>query len=583
MNTATKTPKTREKFNFKRFVNLVQQTKPKYWQLWLGLGLSLLSTAAQLLVPKTAQSMVNNFAKGIDPVLITALLILFLGSALISALSGVLLGSFGENVVANLRKLLWHRILRFPVRYFDDVKTGTMTSRLVNDSDQIKNLLAVSFPSSISSIFQLLGALVIMLLMDWKMTIVMFIAVPIVTLVMRSIMSRARKVGHQRQDELANFSGKAEETLNEIRLVKSSDAEDYEAQSGNKMVDKLYQIGLKEALYDSVAFPLMQMVMMGLFVGVLAYSAHRIAVGTMTVGTMFAFLMYLFQIIGPLNSLARFLTDLSKANGATDRVQDLMEETQEDFVTGHDQAVDDQALKMVDVNFSYDPDQLILKGINMVAKPNTTVAFVGPSGSGKSTIFSLLERYYQPDSGSIKIGDTNITDINLADWRKQIGFVSQDSAIMAGTIRHNLTYGLDGDFSDEELWQVLKLAYADSFVHEMSNGLDTQVGERGVKVSGGQRQRLAIARVFLRDPQILMLDEATASLDSESEAMVQKALAQLMKGRTTLIIAHRLSTIVDADDIYFIDHGEVSGHGSHQELLNTLPLYQEYVQIQFKQ
>ncbi|CAH1855949.1 ABC transporter ATP-binding protein [Convivina praedatoris] len=580
---AAKSPKTREKFNFNRFVNLVQQTKPKYWQLWLGLALSLTATGAQLLVPKAAQSMVNNFSKGIDSVLVIGLVALFLASALISALSGVLLGSFGENVVANLRKLLWNRILRFPVSYFDEVKTGMMTSRLVNDSDQIKNLLAVSFPSSISSIFQLLGALVIMLFMDWKMTIVMFIAVPVVTLVMRPIMSRARKVGHQRQDELANFSGKAEETLNEIRLVKSSDAEDYETKSGNKMVDKLYQIGLKEALYDSVAFPLMQMVMMGLFVGVLAYSAHRIAVGTMTVGTMFAFLMYLFQIIGPLNSLARFLTDLSKANGATDRVQDLMEERQEDFITGHAQTVDDLALEMADVKSSYGSDQLILKGINMVAKPNTTVAFVGPSGSGKSTIFSLIERYYQPNSGSIKIGDTNITDINLADWRKQIGFVSQDSAIMDGTIRHNLTYGLDGNFSDEELWQVLQSAYADGFVHEMANGLDTQVGERGVKVSGGQRQRLAIARAFLRNPKILMLDEATASLDSESEAMVQKALTQLMKGRTTLIIAHRLSTIVDADDIYFIDHGTVSGHGSHQELLNTLPLYQEYVQIQFKQ
>ena len=176
-----------------------------------------------------------------------------------------------------------------------------------------------------------------------------------------------------------------------------------------------------------------------------------------------------------------------------------------------------------------------------------------------------------------------IDQISLENWRKQIGFVSQDSAIMAGTIRHNLTYGLNDNYTNEQLWQVLKLAYADGFVKEMSDGLDTQVGERGVKVSGGQRQRLAIARAFLRDPKILMLDEATASLDSESEAMVQKALAKLMKGRTTLTIAHRLSTIVDSDDIYFIDHGKVLGHGTHEELLKELPLYQEYVHIQFKQ
>ncbi|WP_429970642.1 ABC transporter ATP-binding protein [Fructilactobacillus sp. Tb1] len=577
------TPYSKDKFNFKNFLGLIRKTKPKYWQLWLGLGLGLIATFAQLLVPKAAQSMVNNFSHGVSAVLIGGVIALFIISALVNALSGALLGFFGENVVANLRKLLWNKILRFPVHYFDNVKTGMMTSRLVNDSDQIKNLLAVSFPSSITSIFQLVGALAIMLFMDWRMTLIMFTAVPLVMIVMRPVMRRTRQIGRQRQDELADFSGKAEETLNEIRLVKSSNAENYEAKSGNKMVNNLYHIGLKEAIYDSIASPLMGTVMMALIVGVLAYGAHRVATGTMTIGTMFAFLMYLFQIIGPVNSMARFFTDLSKANGATDRIQDLMGELEEDFDNGVDYNVDGKELKMEHVSFAYEKDQPILKDVSFTAKPNATIAFVGPSGSGKSTIFSLIERYYQPNSGKIVIGDQEIDNISLEDWRKQIGFVSQDSAIMAGTIRHNLTYGLEDTFTDEQLWHVLKLAYADGFVHEMSDGLDTQVGERGVKVSGGQRQRLAIARAFLRDPKILMLDEATASLDSESEAMVQKALAELMKGRTTLMIAHRLSTIVDSNDIYFIDHGEVSGHGTHEELLKELPMYREYVKIQFKQ
>ena len=573
----------KDNFNFKSFINLIRQTKPKYWQLWAGLGLGLIATTVQLLVPKVAQSMVNNFSKGVSGVLISGVIALFIISALVNALSGTLLGFFGENVVANLRKLLWNKILRFPVNYFDNVKTGTLTSRLVNDSDQIKNLLSVSFPSSVTSIFQLTGALTIMLFMDWRMTLIMFIAVPLVMTVMRPLMRKTRQVGRQRQDELADFSGKAEETLNEIRLVKSSNAENYEAKSGNQMVNNLFKIGLKEAIYDSIASPLMGTVMMALMVGVLAYGAHRVATETMTIGTMFAFLMYLFQIIGPVSMMARLFTDLSKANGATDRIQELMSELEENFTAGKTYDVAGKPLQMQNVNFAYEKSQPILKDVSFTANPNSTVAFVGPSGSGKSTIFSLIERYYQPTSGKITIGDMEIDQISLENWRKQIGFVSQDSAIMAGTIRHNLTYGLNDNYTNEQLWQVLKLAYADGFVKEMSDGLDTQVGERGVKVSGGQRQRLAIARAFLRDPKILMLDEATASLDSESEAMVQKALAKLMKGRTTLTIAHRLSTIVDSDDIYFIDHGKVLGHGTHEELLKELPLYQEYVHIQFKQ
>jgi ATP-binding cassette subfamily B protein AbcA/BmrA len=196
-------------------------------------------------------------------------------------------------------------------------------------------------------------------------------------------------------------------------------------------------------------------------------------------------------------------------------------------------------------------------------------------------VFGLLERFYQPDAGQVLIGHQNAQEVNLANWRNQIGLVSQDAAIMAGTIRYNLTYGSADTYTDEQLWDVLKLAYADEFVHQMPKGLDTEVGERGIKVSGGQRQRLAIARAFLRDPKLLMLDEATASLDSESEMMVQKALSQLMKGRTTLVIAHRLSTIVDADEIYFIENGHVSGHGPHDQLVKSHALYHEYVQNQF--
>ncbi|AVK61190.1 multidrug ABC transporter permease [Lactobacillus sp. CBA3605] len=583
--TAPSTDKKRSagKFNFRGFLSLIRQTKPKYWQLWLGLALGLLATGAQLAVPKLAQKLINGFGQALNRPLLVILIVLFVLSAVVSAVSGALLGVFGENVVANLRSTLWQKLVRLKVSYFDNVKTGEMTSRLVNDSTQIKDLLANSFPQMVTSLLQLVGALAIMAFMDWKMTAIMVVAVPLVMLVMLPIMQQTNKVGWQRQEALAKFSGETDETLSEIRLVKSSNAEVYETKTGLTQIQKLYRIGLKEAIYDSIAGPVMTASMLALFVGVLVYAAARVASGTMSMGTLVSFLMYLFQIIGPAGTLARFFTDLSKANGSTARVRDLLNEPEEALVTGPVQSVTDQTLAMTHVDFAYEDGQPILHDVNFEAKPNTVVAFAGPSGGGKSTIFGLLERYYQPQSGQVTIGGQDVSTLNLSDWRSQIGYVSQDSAIMAGTIRHNLTYGFEKGFTDDELWRVLQLAFADQFVKAMPAGLDTEVGERGVKVSGGQRQRLAIARAFLRNPKILMLDEATASLDSESEAMVQKALGELMKGRTTLIIAHRLSTIVDADAIYFIEQGHVSGHGTHQELMTSLPLYRDYVKIQFKE
>ena len=571
------------KFDMKAFMRLIRQTKPAYWQLGLGLGLGVIATGIQLAVPHFAGDLINGFGKSIDKTLLVSVIGMFILSAVISALSGTVLGIFGENVVSRLRNTLWDKLIRLRVAYFDETKAGEMTSRLINDSTQIKDLLANSFPRMITSLLTVVGALTLMVLKDWRMTAIMALAIPLVMLVMLPVMRQSHKVGRDRQNSLADFNGAAGETLSEIRLVKSSNAEPFETEKGHMTIQSLYKIGLREAVYDSVAGPLMTAVMMGLFVGVLAYGAHRVSQGTMTMGTMFSFLMYLFQLLDPSATLGQFFSDLAKASGSTERVQALLAEPEEDLTSGVDVDVEGQTLAMSHVDFAYDDSKKILSDVSFEAQPNTVVAFAGPSGGGKSTIFSLLERYYTPTAGEIMIGNHDVSDVNLANWREQIGFVSQDSAIMAGTIRHNLTYGLTGEYSDDDLWRVLGLAFAEKFVRDMPAGLDTEVGERGVKVSGGQRQRLAIARAFLRDPKILMLDEATASLDSESEAMVQKALESLMKGRTTLVIAHRLSTIVDADKIYFIEQGTVSGAGTHKELVANHELYRKYVDTQFNQ
>lgn len=347
-------------------------------------------------------------------------------------------------------------------------------------------------------------------------------------------------------------------------------------------IEKLFTYGLREGRIFSLIGPLMYLVVMVVIVILLGYGGIRVADGTMTTGSLVAFLLYLFQIIYPVTSFTMFFTQLQKAKGATERIIEILELTEEPGQNGKDMDISNQGIHVVDVSFSYNEEEPVLNNLSFEVEPGTMVAFAGPSGGGKSTMFALLERFYEPTSGEILIGNTPIRELSLSSWRKQIGYVSQDSPMMVGTIRENLCYGLEDseNIDDDRLWEVTKMAYAEQFIKEFPNGLDTEVGERGIKLSGGQRQRIAIARAFLRDPKILLMDEATASLDSQSEGFVQDALERLMEGRTTFIIAHRLSTIVSANKIIFIEKGRITGEGTHQQLVKTHSLYREFAEQQ---
>ncbi|MEG0255929.1 MAG: ABC transporter ATP-binding protein [Vagococcus sp.] len=568
------------KFSIKEFVKLINTAKPKYILLIIGVLLLGISSGVQIYIPKMASSLVNNFAKGVDYDLLIKVVILSVVSALVSAIGGTILGIFGENVIQNLRKNLWEKLIALRVKYFDTVKAGETSSRLVNDTSQVKQLLATTFPQTLASIILMVGSIVMMIRMDWQMSLAMLVVVPLLMLVMVPIFSFGTKIGHLRQDALAKFNGIVNEVLGEIRLVKTSNAEKQAKEKANKEIDDLYKVGKKEAVFDAVMQPVMMMLMMSMIFGLLAYGMHRIAVRTMEIGTLMSFIMYLFNLLGSIPSIATLFSELAKVSGSTKRVQELLNEEIEEFDSGENVNLDGKELVVENVHFSYDESEPILQNISFSAEPNQVIAFAGPSGGGKSTIFSLLERFYEPNEGTISFDKKSINQMALGHYRSQIGYVSQDSAIMAGTIRENLTFGLDETFEDEALWHVLELAYAKKFVEEMPDGLNTEVGERGVKISGGQRQRISIARAFLRNPKVLMLDEATASLDSESEMMVQKALSHLMEGRTTLVIAHRLATIVDSDKIYFIEKGKITGEGTHNELIKNHETYANYVSEQ---
>lgn len=568
-------------FKLKNFIQLITSVNPKKSLFALGLFLSLLTSGASLIVPQLTKKLVDTsgtptFSSNMVIVLIVAFA-LQLG---LGTIGGFLLRYVGESAVKTLRERLWTHLLHLPVGYFDSHKSGESSSRLVNDTSVIKDLVTSQFPNFVTGAIQLVGSMVILFWMDWKMAALMFSAVPLIALIMLPIGKIMSKLGRQLQAATANFNADASEKLAEIRLIKASNGEKSEQESGRRLITNIFSLGVKDAKVEAVLQPIMMTAMLGLFVGILGYGAVRVQAGTLTSGALVAFLLYLFNIIAPVTTFAMFFSQAQKAMGATERIQEILDTPSESFTATETVNVEGQVLKAEHITFSYNEERTILKDVSFEAKPNTVIAFAGPSGGGKSTIFALLERFYQPDSGMITIGGKPIQSLDLQAWRSQIGYVSQDSAVFAGSIRDNLQYGLDRTLSEDELWQGLSLAYADQFVRDFPDQLETEIGERGVKLSGGQKQRIAIARAFLRNPKILMLDEATASLDSQSEEKVQRALDHLMEGRTTLVIAHRLSTIVDADQIYFIEKGAVTGNGRHTDLIATHPLYAEYVKEQ---
>ncbi|MQS77353.1 ABC transporter ATP-binding protein, partial [Lactobacillus halodurans] len=381
-------------------------------------------------------------------------------------------------------------------------KSGETSSRLVNDTSVIKDLITAQFPNFITGAIQLIGSMIILFFMDWKMASLMFGIIPIFVLILLPIGRIMSKLGRKLQAATADFNADASEKLAEVRLIKSSNGESFERATGDNFIDKIFKVGIKDARVEAVLQPIMTTAMLGVFVGILGYGAVRIQQGTLSSGSLVAFLLYLFNIITPVASFATFFSQVQKAMGSTERIQEILQTKPEVTTAGKTVDVEGQTITATHLDFSYDPDKPILKNVSFEAKPNTVIAFAGPSGGGKSTIFSLLERFYQPDSGSILIGDHDIKNIDLANWRSQIGYVSQDSAVFAGSIRDNLQYGLDKQLTDEQLWHGLSLAYADEFVRNFPDQLETQIGERGVKLSGGQKQRIAIARAFLRNPKI---------------------------------------------------------------------------------
>ncbi|PWK15582.1 ABC transporter ATP-binding protein [Tumebacillus permanentifrigoris] len=565
------------------FARLILDTNPPKAVLTIAVVLSMLNTLVGLTIPLFTKGLVNGFSFGsLSTTQITGMAVALLVQLLSGGVSVYLLHYGGNKIVSAIRERLWRKLLRLPVPYYDSKETGDTISRLTNDTAIIKGLVTDHVTGFFTGILSIIGALAFMFSMNWKMTLVILAMFPLTFLVMVPVSRKMYQISKSTQAENAKFTSVISRVVSEIRLVKSSGSEPIEYEKGRIGISNLFQFGIKEARMQAIVSPIVSFLILVILVTLIGFGGVQVSSGAMTAGELVAFIMYLFQIMLPITQIAQFFSQFQKAKGATESIIGILESEEEDQESGKSVENLHQPIVIAGVSFAYKSEEPILRDVSLTVGAGKVTAIVGPSGGGKTTLFSLLERFYLPSAGAIRLGDTDIREFSIRSWRQHIGYVSQESPILVGTIKDNLCYGLDRDISREEMEQAARMAYADGFIQDLPLSYETEVGERGIKLSGGQRQRIAIARALLRDPQILMLDEATSNLDSKSEEVVQQALKNLMKGRTTVVIAHRLSTVVDADSIVFVEKGQVTGVGTHEHLYSTHALYREFADGQLR-
>lgn len=561
---------------------LIKSSNPSLGTLVLAIVLALVGVVGALWYPLLTSTLIDiagtNTSYGNVLWLLTGAVV---GMSAASAVSNYLLAKVGEQVVQSLRNRLTVKLTHQPVNFFDDQASGELASRVVNDSTVISTLITKEASGLISGVLLLVGSAIVLFLLDLKLTLVLLGVIAIAFLILLPVIMKLQVIAKDTQDKTATLTGILTQVFGETRLVKAFLAERREVKRGNEQISLLYKLGLRAARVNAVLEPIMGLASTISIMAILVYGGQRVAAGDLSVGTLTAFILYIFNVVIPLGQLSSFVAAFQSAKGASTRIVKILDAEDERLDEGDAPVPKEKSIRFEEVSFSYGDGPLILNGISFTLEAGKTTALVGASGSGKSTILSLIERFYAPSKGTIFCGDTPIEQNKLREWRGQIGYVPQSAPVMPGSIRDNICYALSREIDDEELKYAARKAHCLEFIEALEEGFETDLTEQGTNISGGQRQRLAIARMFLRDPSILILDEATSSLDSETEHHIKIALATLMKGRTNIVVAHRLSTIKDADKIIVLEDGAVSGEGAHALLVDNNPLYARLVKRQY--
>ncbi|WP_242274698.1 ABC transporter ATP-binding protein [Bacillus cereus group sp. BfR-BA-01310] len=557
-------------------------TNPSKIHFISGLVLSIVSSVISLIIPLLIKDIMDELSTGISFGLISQISILLVLEIIFSAFSLYLLSKVGEEIVKNLRDKLWEKFLKLPVKYYNDNKSGEMVSRITSDTTAIVNIISSEIIDLITSCITLILSLIILFTLDVPMTLVLILVVPITLFIVIPLGEKVYDLSFQEQNKMSQLTAYLSQTLSEIKLVKSYNTELKEAENGKKHFEFLYKNGIKRAKINSILTPVLGTFTTLVLIGVIGFGAWRVDQGLISSGELVAFLLYLFQIMSPFIQMNHFLTSFQEAKGSMKRLFEILEEKEEVQVVTKTCIESPTQLEFKDVSFRYDEKENVIEDISFKIKKGSLTALVGPSGSGKSTIFSLIERFYDPTNGDILLDDVSYKNIHVEEWREKFSYVSQDTPIFSGTIRDNILYGKNDKVTDDKLIEIASFANAHEFIAGLSDGYNTQVGERGNQLSGGQKQRIAIARALMRDADFLLLDEATANLDSDSEKQVQKAINTLIHKQTTFVIAHRLSTIVHADQIIVLEDGRITGFGAHEELLGNHEYYQKIIKQQFE-
>ena len=482
----------------------------------------------------------------------------------------------------SMRNETFEKMIRLPVKYYSDQSTGALMSRITNDI----NLVQSSIPTIISmfrAVLTMIGLIGVIIYMNYKLALIAIVLYPIFIFPLSIISKKLRKYSHLGQERMGDLTSVLQESFSGIRVVKAFVAEDKEVERFEKANAQTIKYANKSVLAGNLASPLTEALGSFGIGAVLLMGGYQVISGTSTTGTFIAFLAALVQIYEPVKLFANSNNALQASIAATDRVFSMFDE--EDEVIENKGSVECNAegkdIEFKNVSFKYKDNIYALKNISFNVKAGSTVAFVGPSGAGKTTLAHLIPRFYDVTEGAILIGGINIKDYDLYSLRHNIATVSQDAFLFNDTIRNNISYSKE-NATDEEIKNAARAAYADEFIENFPEKYDALCGERGVKLSGGQKQRITIARALLKNPPILILDEATSALDTESERVVQKALDNLMKGRTSFVVAHRLSTILNADIIVVFNNGGIEAIGRHEEILVSSPTYKNLYEMQFK-
>ena len=553
----------------------------------MGIFFLLISSAAGLVFPRGIQELLDGVladesGASIDQAAMFMLVVLAI-QALTSSLRYMFFTRSGERVVARLRKNLYASILRQEVAFFDERKTGELTSRLASDTSVLQNAVSVNVSMALRNIATALGALVLIWVISWRLTLVMLAVVPPIAFGAVIYGRRLRALAREVQDALGNASDVAVESISGLRTVRAFGAEAKEAARYGRAVDKSFDLAQQRIRMSAIFTGFASFLAFASASLVLWYGGHLVLEHVLTVGQLTSFLVYTILVGVSLGALTDLWADFTKASGAAERLFELIDRQEAMPDTGEKPATVQGSIEFKDVSFAYPmrPNAPVLTGLNLSIKPGEIVAVVGPSGAGKSTLASLVSRLYDPTSGALLLDGKDLKTLNPAWLRDQVGIVSQEPILFSTSIEENVRYGRS-NATREEVLRACEVANARSFIERFPEGLATPVGERGVQLSGGQKQRIAIARAVLKDPAILILDEATSALDAESEHLVKEALDRLMTGRTTMVIAHRLSTVRDADRVLVMNGGRIEQSGTHDSLMAQDGIYKKLVERQLE-